>query len=65
MAVHWAQVPPETPYPASHAEQLEALLQEVQPVGHEVHPEAPAAEKDPPAQELQAALPSENYPAEH
>ena len=41
------QVPPDTPKPESQAEQADALVHVVQPVGHESQKEAPAFEKLP------------------
>ena len=47
LAAHWVQLPLASPYPESQAEQLETLVQVVQPVGQVVHEWAPAAEKVP------------------
>ena len=66
LAEHWVQDPPERPKPESQAEQVEASEQVVQPLGHVVHEEAPAAEKEPEVHEAQAAEPpAENWLAEH
>ena len=47
-------------------EQDEASVQAVQPVGHEVQLDAPAAENEPEVHEAQAAEPpAENWLAEH
>ena len=64
--MHWVQVPELSPKPESQAEQADALVQVVQPLGHEVHEEAPAAEKVPKAQATQALDPPvENSLAAH
>ena len=51
------QAPLLRPKPESQAVQADALVQVVQPLGHEVHEEAPAAEKVPVAHAAQAAEP--------
>ena len=51
LAEHWVQAPPERPKPESQAEQVEASLHVVHPLGQEVQLEAPAAEKEPVAQD--------------
>ena len=66
LAEHWVQDPPERPKPESQAEQVEASEQVVQPLGHVVQDEAPAAEKEPEVQAAHAAEPpAENWLAEH
>ena len=57
LAEHCVQVPELSPKPESQAEQADALVQVVQPLGHEVHEVAPAAEKVPVAHEAQVAEP--------
>ena len=60
------QVPEVNPKPESQAEQADPLIHVVQPLGHEVHEEAPAAEKVPLAHAAQAAEPPvENWLAVH
>ena len=51
------QVPPERPNPESQAEQADALVQVVQPLGHDEHEAAPATEKVPVAHAAQVAEP--------
>ena len=51
------QVPELNPKPESQAVQADALVQVVQPLGHDVHEAAPAAEKVPVAHAAQTAEP--------
>ena len=60
------QDPLERPKPESQAVQVEASVQVVQPVGHEVQLEAPAVEKEPVAQGAHPLEPpAENWLALH
>ena len=51
------QVPELSPKPESQDEQADALVQVVQPLGHDVHEEAPATEKVPKVQATHALDP--------